>query len=602
MNQEGPGNFRPLFYFLSIVLLFLVLVDLLFLRNQYSILIESEKRNVQEELHLMGTLMREALLKNDYATIENFVQSWGRTHAEVTEIRAVAKNGFVISQFKRHIPNGDRISGSRKIEYTGDRYITVYLETSTGAIKERFRVLILNVGALSLVLTIIMAALLWFTISRTAIKPMRGMLGKINRMNEELEKRVEERTEALRKTNESLEDEISERRMAEKDKERLEAQLLQSQKMEAVGRLAGGVAHDFNNMLTVILGYAELARDHLREGDPLLNYMRMIEKAGEHSRDITRQLLAFSRKQISEPKIIDLNESLSGIESTLARLIGEDVELITSLGEDLWKIKIDPSQVDQILVNLSVNARDAMPGGGRLTIRTRNMHLDESFIKTHLDFRSGDYEYVLLEVSDTGTGIDRETLPHVFEPFFTTKETGKGTGLGLATVYGVVHQNNGMINVYSEPGQGTVFYVYFPRVQEEPESIREPAEISEYKGRGSVLLVEDNDMVREITAAMLSRIGFSVIEASKPAEALPFAENNETSIDLLLTDMVMPDMSGKELYERIKAVRPGIKVLFMSGYATEFIARSGMLDEGMYFIQKPFSEKNLAEKIKEAIS
>jgi signal transduction histidine kinase len=600
MNPETPGHFRPLFHFLAIVLLFLVLVDLLFLRNQYSILVESERKNFDEGLQLMGTLMREALLKNDYATIENFVQSWGKTHTEVAEIRAVAKNGFTISEFRRDVPNGDRIRGSRKIDYSGDRYITISLETSTGAIKDRFRILILNVSALSLVLTIVMAALLWFTISRTAIRPMRGMLGKINRMNEELERRVEERTEALRKTNESLEDQIFERKQAEQDKERLEAQLLQSQKMEAVGRLAGGVAHDFNNMLTVILGYAELARDQLQEDDPLTNYITMIEKAGEHSRDITRQLLAFSRKQISEPKIIDLNESLSEIEKTLARLIGEDVELISSPGDNLWKIKIDPSQIDQILVNLAINARDAMPGGGRLTIQTRNVNLDESFVKTHLDIRAG--EYVLLEVSDTGSGIDSETLPHVFEPFFTTKETGKGTGLGLATVYGIVHQNNGMINVYSEPGQGTVFKIFLPRVFEEPDFKGEVTEVSSYKGRGTVLLVEDNDMVRQVTEQMLSRLGFSVIGTAKPFDALYLAEQKDTVIDLILTDVVMPDMSGKELYEKISLIRPGAKVLFMSGYATEFISRSGMLDPGMHFIQKPFSEKDLGQKIKETIS
>jgi signal transduction histidine kinase len=600
MNQKSPGNFRPLFYFLSVVLLFLVLVDLLFLRNQYSMMIELEKKNVQEELQLMGTLMREALLKHDYATIENFVQSWGKTHTEVAEIRAVAKNGFIISEFRRDIPNGDRISGSSKIEYSGDRFITVYLEASLGAIKERFRTLILNVTALSVVLTIVMAALLWYTISKTAIKPMRSMLEKINRLNEELEQRVEERTEALRKTNVSLEGEISERKQAEKDKERLESQLLQSQKMEAVGRLAGGVAHDFNNMLTVILGYAELARDQMKQDDPLLNYLTMIEKAAEHSRDITRQLLAFSRKQISEPKVIDLNHSLAYIEKTLARLIGEDVELVSSPGDNLWKIKIDPSQVDQILVNLAINARDAMPEGGRLTIRTRNLHLDEAFLKTHVNIKSD--EYVLLEVSDTGSGIDIDTLPHVFEPFFTTKETGKGTGLGLATVYGIVHQNNGIINVYSEPGQGTVFKIFFPRVLEEPEGEREAAEVSAYKGRGTVLLVEDNDMVRDVTAQMLSRIGFSVIGTAKPDEALSLAGQKDTAIDLILTDMIMPAMSGKELCEKIRIVRPDAKVLFMSGYATEFISRSGMLDHGMHFIQKPFSEKDLGKKIKETIS
>jgi CheY-like chemotaxis protein len=326
----------------------------------------------------------------------------------------------------------------------------------------------------------------------------------------------------------------------------------------------------------------------------------MIEKAAEHSRDITSKLLAFSRKQISEPKIIDLNDSFAQMEKTLARLIGEDIELRFYPGEDLWKVNIDPAQVDQILMNLSVNARDAMPEGGRLTIQTKNVQLDETYARGHIGIKSS--EYVLLEVSDEGAGMDKETQSHIFEPFFTTKETGKGTGLGLATVYGIVHQNEGFINVYSEQGHGTVFKIYLPRVEKGQEVQAIPEAGPEYHGSGTILLVEDDAMVREMVAAMLAKIGFTVLNSETPFDALSLAENKDNSVDLLLTDVVMPGMSGKELYERIKAVRRGTKALFMSGYATEVIAQSGVLEEGMHFIQKPFNEKQLTQKICETLS
>ncbi|MDH4232975.1 MAG: ATP-binding protein, partial [Nitrospirota bacterium] len=387
---------------------------------------------------------------------------------------------------------------------------------------------------------------------------------------------------------------------AEQEMHDLQAQLLQSQKMEAMGRLAGGIAHDFNNMLSVILGYSELNMAMLQDDDPLLHNLRMIEKAAEHSRDITRQLLAFSRKQISEPKIIDLNDSVAQMQKTLARLIGEDIELRFSPGEDLCKVKIDPSQLDQILVNLAVNARDAMPKGGRLTVQTRNVKLIEIDTRNLVGIKAD--EYVLLEVSDNGTGMEKETLSHIFEPFFTTKETGKGTGLGLATVYGIVHQNQGCINVYSEPGKGTTFKIYLPRVEMEHEVQAAHVTVPSYHGKGTILLVEDDAMVREMIATMLAKIGFTVLKSENPSGALALSENKNISFDLLLTDVVMPGMSGRELYERIEAVRRGMKVLYMSGYASEVIAHSGILEEGVHFIQKPFNEKELARKICETLS
>ena len=391
---------------------------------------------------------------------------------------------------------------------------------------------------------------------------------------------------------------ITERKRAEEEKARLEAQLLQAQKMESIGRLAGGVAHDFNNMLSVILGYTELIKSRLPADNPLMKSILEIERAGIRSRDITSQLLAFSRKQIIEPRVVDLNEQISHTQKTLARLIGEDIELLFCPGNDLWRIKIDPAQVDQILMNLAVNARDAMPIGGKLTIETGNSHLDGAYSKSHPGFVPG--KYVLMAVSDNGAGMDREVLSHVFEPFFTTKELGKGTGLGLATVYGIVTQNGGAIDVYSEPGQGTTFKIYLPRVtEEEPREKNEAAPFA--SGTETVLLVEDDVMVRGMAASMLEEMGYTVLVAETPQDALLLCEKQDTLVDLLLTDVVMPGMSGIELRDRLKAVRPGLKVLFMSGYTSDVIVHHGVLEKGIHFIHKPFSITDLACKIREAL-
>ena len=392
---------------------------------------------------------------------------------------------------------------------------------------------------------------------------------------------------------------ITERKRAEEEKARLEEQLRQAHKMESVGRLAGGVAHDFNNMLTVILGYVELMKSQLSGDDSLLKYVLEVEKAGLHSRDITRQLLAFSRKQIIAPKPVNLNELITSTQQTLARLIGEDIDLRFYPEKNLWRVKFDPSQVDQILVNLAVNARDAMPTGGKLTIETANVSLDEAYCREHLEFRPG--HYVLLEVSDSGTGMDKETLAHIFEPFFTTKEVGKGTGLGLATVYGIVKQNDSFINFYSEPGQGTTFKIYIPRFMEKTEIIETSEETKLISGSGTVLLVEDDKMVREMTTAMLKTIGYTVLVAETPSDALSLCTKQDTPIDLLITDVVMPEMSGPELRDMIKASRPDIKVLFMSGYTSNVIVHHGVLEEGVHFIQKPFSMNDLARKIHHAL-
>ncbi len=397
----------------------------------------------------------------------------------------------------------------------------------------------------------------------------------------------------------SITRDITERKSAEEQRANLEAQLFQAQKMESIGRLAGGVAHDFNNMLSVILGYAELMKSRLSADASLLMDLLEIEKAAGRARDITRQLLAFSRKQIIAPKPIQLNELISNTQKTLSRLIGEDIDLCFSPGKDLWRIRCDSSQVDQVLVNLVVNARDAMPDGGKLEIETQNIFLDKGYCRDHPEFTPG--QYVLLRVSDTGIGMDKEVLSHAFEPFFTTKEVGKGTGLGLATVYGMVTQNGGVITVESEPGQGTTFSIYLPIMTEEEEEEEKGKEAPVTPGAGTVLLVEDDEMVRGITMKMLERLGYSVLAPETPGKALSLCERGARSIDLLVTDVVMPEMNGTELRERISAIRPGMKVLFMSGYTSDAIVHRGVLDEGVHFILKPFTINDLARKVREAL-
>jgi len=389
----------------------------------------------------------------------------------------------------------------------------------------------------------------------------------------------------------AIKEDITERKL-------LEAQLLQSQKMESVGRLAGGVAHDFNNMLSVIIGSAQLAMLKVPESDQVWQYLFQICRAANRSAEITRQLLAFSRKEIISLKRVNLNAKILETKHTLGRLIGEDIDLTFKPAPELWTILADPSQLDQILVNLAVNARDAMPQGGYLAMETANVRIDPTYCHYHVDCRSGDY--VQLVVSDSGSGMDSDTLSHIFEPFFTTKELGKGTGLGLATVYGIVKQNDGFLSVYSEPGHGTSFRLNFPRYLGEAEIEQEQSE-TELSGTGTVLMVEDDPLVREMTVQMLEEIGYTVMQAPTPRDAVEICRNRELSIDLVLTDVVMPEMNGKELVDEIESFRPDIKVLFMSGYTSDLVARRGVVDEGRHFIQKPFDIHSLNDKIKEAL-
>ncbi|NTV49115.1 MAG: response regulator [Geobacteraceae bacterium] len=380
------------------------------------------------------------------------------------------------------------------------------------------------------------------------------------------------------------------------ERKQLEEQLHQAQKMESIGRLAGGVAHDFNNMLGVIIGSTELAMHKLPEDSPVQKYLEHTFKAAQRSSEITHQLLAFSRKEIISPKPVNMNSMIIESEKMLVRLISEDIKLIFKPGSGLWTVLFDPSQMDQILMNLSVNGRDAMPNGGSLLIETANIHIGSDFKLHHQDARPGDY--VLLTVSDTGCGMSSETREHIFEPFFTTKGTGKGTGLGLATVYGIVTQNNGFISCDSEPDHGTVFKIFLPRLIDVDETITDEVKPEIQAGTGTIILVEDETMLLLTTTEMLKVIGYTVIQAKSPEEAIAICENRDLHIDLILTDVIMPGMNGREMAEKIKTFRPEIKVLFISGYAADFVAERGVVEKGMQFIQKPLNIQQLNDKIK----
>jgi two-component system sensor histidine kinase EvgS len=393
---------------------------------------------------------------------------------------------------------------------------------------------------------------------------------------------------------------ITEIRQAEEERSQLQKQLNQAQKMEAIGRLAGGVAHDFNNMLTVILGSVQLLLGEEDLPDSIQESLRQVEIAAERSADLTRQLLAFARQQAISPKVLDLNEILEGLLKMLRRLIGEDIELAWSPGEGVWPVKVDPSQVDQILANLCVNARDAIDGVGKIAIETSNVEFDATYCDEHAGFVPG--EFVQLAVSDDGCGMDAETLASIFEPFFTTKGEGEGTGLGLATVYGIVKQNDGFVNVYSEPGYGTTFRIYLPRHAAEPERrmLGRPLAATP-TGNETILLVEDEPAILRLGKRMLEGLGYRVLTARDPKGALATALAHSGEVHLLITDVIMPGMNGRELAAQLTRALPELKCLFMSGYTAEVTAHHGVLDEGVHFMQKPFSRRDLASKVREAL-
>ena len=397
-----------------------------------------------------------------------------------------------------------------------------------------------------------------------------------------------------------VQEELAERKRAEEEREKLQAQLTQAHKLESIGRLAGGVAHDFNNMLSVILGYTELALKQVDPAQPLFADLGEIRKAANRSASLTRQLLAFARKQTIAPRVLDLNETVEGMLKMLRRLIGEDIDLAWLPGTGALLVKMDPSQIDQILANLCVNARDAIEGVGKVAIETDTVTVDEDYCADHVGFVPG--EFVLLAVSDDGSGMDKETLDNIFEPFFTTKGVDEGIGLGLATIYGSVRQNNGFINVYSEPGKGTTFKIYLPRYVGQIVEDQMASATPIPKGRGeTVLVVEDEVSILKLAEKILDALGYRVLTAETSAEALDLAGKHTGEISLLITDVVMPEMNGRDLAERLLSIDPNLKCLYMSGYTTNVIANRGVLDEGVNFIQKPFSTSDLADKVREAL-
>ena len=394
---------------------------------------------------------------------------------------------------------------------------------------------------------------------------------------------------------------VTARKKAEEEHDKLQAQLLQAQKMDAIGQLAGGVAHDFNNLLTSIIGNVELALFDIDRDEPLYEILQEVKGSGEKASLLTRQLLAFSRKQILQPEVLDLNEVLPDISKMIRRIIGEDIELETVLAPDLARVEADPGQLEQVILNLAINARDAMPNGGKLVIETANADLDQSYSQSHGRLVSPG-PYVLLAISDTGAGISPEIQSQVFEPFFTTKEKGKGTGLGLSTVYGIVKQSSGYIWVYSEIGAGTTFKMYLPRVEKHPSQGQKVQEEEEdHSGTETILVVEDDQEVRNITSHSLDLYGYRVLTAVDGDQALHKLHEEESQIHLVLTDVVMPQKGGKEMVQELKKIQPQVKILYMSGYTSNSIVHHGVLDQGVVFLQKPFTPNTLASKVREVL-
>ncbi|OPY84391.1 MAG: Blue-light-activated protein [Syntrophus sp. PtaU1.Bin208] len=400
----------------------------------------------------------------------------------------------------------------------------------------------------------------------------------------------------------SIFQDITLRKRAEEEKTILEAQLRHVQKMDAIGLLAGGIAHDFNNILMPIIGYVELAMMKLSSDSEIYNDLRRVRESANRAADLTRQILAFSRKQMLEMQVIDLNVVVQDFKKMVKRLIGEDIDLQVFPAPDLYQVSADKGQIEQVLMNLAVNARDAMPSGGQLTIRTANVYLDEACMKQSGDVRPPGH-YVMLAVSDTGCGMDEETRQQIFEPFFTTKERGKGTGLGLSTVFGIIKQHGGDIWAYSEPGKGATFEIYLPQAEGESAAlVTAPAETPSIHGTETVLVVEDDEAVRRLVCKTLASCGYQVLEARSPNDALRLASENRETLRLLLTDVIMPEMNGRELYNKTADFHPDIKVLFMSGYTDDVIAHHGILEEGIPFLQKPFTVQNLAQRVRQILS
>ncbi|MDZ7780216.1 MAG: ATP-binding protein [Gemmatimonadota bacterium] len=471
---------------------------------------------------------------------------------------------------------GQEVLASSVQSRVGPHDWTVIAQQSVASAFAPIRTLSLQLGAAGLLMCVLMGVLLRGVARETARR--RRAEEDLVAVNEELERRVEEGTSAL---------------------EAKESELMQAQKMEAVGQLAGGVAHDFNNLLTVIMGSTDLVLLELGEDAPERGEIEDIRHAAARGAELTRQLLAFSRKQVLQPEILDVNEAVERMRSLLDRVLGAQIDLVWRLSPELHPVKFDPVQIEQIVMNLAVNARDAMPRGGKLTIETANVDLDDAYVEDHVDAQPG--PHVVLAVTDTGHGIDAETRRRIFEPFFTTKRSGRGTGLGLSTVYGIVRQGGGNIWVYSEPGRGTTFKVYLPRTTDVPHPKQGPAPPTTDVETGTILVVEDDDAVRALLVRILRGAGYEVLEASDAETAVAALRACDGDVDLLLTDVVLPDTSGPDVAARLEREQGDLEVLYMSGYTDNAIVHHGVLDEGTAFIEKPFRPRTLLEKVREAL-
>lgn len=511
------------------------------------------------------------ILEDVAADAELFERELRRGNIAFTSRRVETEQDFIktLTEFEPHIILSDyqlpQFSGLEALHLLKKRGVHIPFVLITGAVTEEIAVLCVREGVTD------------YLLKSNLMRLPSAVTSALKRS--EIEKEKAEALAALRESQE---------------------QLRQSQKLEGIGQLAGGIAHDFNNLLTVINGFTALAMKDLPPDGLIRSNLEEVKKAGERASALTRQLLAFSRKQVLQPEVLNLDSVVVEMEKMLRRVIGENIDLRAVLEPQLGNVKADPGQIEQIILNLIVNARDSMPNGGKVTIETDNVYLDEEYAKHHLGAHPG--HYVMLAVSDTGTGMDEKTRARIFEPFFTTKELGKGTGLGLSTIYGIVKQSGGNIWVYSEVGRGTTFKIYLPRVDEAAQECRRISAAEEsVRGTETILLVEDEDMVRKLTQQILKASGYRVLEAANGGEALQFCERHDGPIDLLLTDVIMPEMSGRELAKRLHRNQPELRVLFMSGYTDDAIVHHGVLEEGANFIQKPFTPEVLATKVRDAL-
>lgn len=499
-----------------------------------------------------------------------------REYADVLELPETPSGGATRESYRDPFTGAEMLAAGMEAR-VGDHRWTVISQQPEAVAFAPIRGLAFRLGGAGLLMGLLMGGLLWGVARETVRR--REAEDRLALANQELEEKVEERTAELEEKTE---------------------QLLQAQKMEAVGRLAGGVAHDFNNILTVILGSADLLLSRLSSDAPEREEVEEVQGAAERAATLTAQLLAFSRKQVMKPEVLDVNEKVEGMRGLLDRVLGENIDLVWSLSPGLHPVKFDPGRIEQVVMNLAVNARDAMPDGGKLTIETANVLLDQEYARKHLDASAG--PHVMLAVTDTGQGMDTETRQRVFEPFYTTKKLGHGTGLGLSTVYGIVRQGGGNIWVYSEPGRGTTFKVYLPRTDEvpgEPEEERKPALPA---GAGTVLVVEDEASVRALLLRVLRDAGYEALEAESAEEAISVFRDRGGEVDLLLTDVVLPDMGGPELAATLEGERDRLEVLYMSGYTDDAIVHHGVLDEGVSFIEKPLRPRQLLEKVQELLA